>query len=275
MMKTNFEDSTREEKEKKKKKDEKKKEKKEKESSARTTVMTSRLDKRGRSQRDTETTQQILQSPEEKKESAFIEDTCSHVPVACLNYQIGYFPSREQMVQRMVLWSKMVKGPDKVGLVEREVKELAEILRAELWLEQVWQERGGTLFIGDILIGIFPDEEFPNFEGFAGGEESHPQFAHATNTSTESMMFCRFVGAKRNGLMVEIAVHGAVHGEPIFLTWKQAIPLPDKWREKIKCGSVDDIVQLVSPDTQVLSPSTIRIRSETSRKGTVVGSGRE
>ena len=50
MMKTNFEDSTREEKEKKKKKDEKKKEKKEKESSARTTVMTSRLDKRGRSQ---------------------------------------------------------------------------------------------------------------------------------------------------------------------------------------------------------------------------------
>jgi hypothetical protein len=173
----------------------------------------------------------------------------SQPPVACLN-DIGYFPSREQMIYRIVLWAGACRGSSQEAHVVKEIMELADILRAELWIEQVWQERGGFLSTGDVLIGIFPDEEIKKFD--MNNSTSLVCSSTPKQSTSDQLMLCRFVGAKRNGLLVEIGVHC----EPIFLTWKQAIPLTDKWRDFIKSGTPQHVMQLVSSDTVVVQEYT-------------------
>uniref|UniRef100_A0A7S4NS00 Uncharacterized protein n=1 Tax=Paramoeba aestuarina TaxID=180227 RepID=A0A7S4NS00_9EUKA len=226
-------------------------------------------------------------------------DPRQHVPVACLNLKVGYFPSREQMVQRMVLWSKMADSANGPALLSTEIEELAAILKAELWLEQVWLDRGNTLFFGDILIGIFPEKEINMFGGFStptvsssssssstsssfssGSSTPSPSDSSSTDpTSTtrsflcgasEEPMLCRFVGAKRNGLLVEVGVHS----EPVFLTWKQVVPMPEKWQEFVKNGGAEDLKRLVSAQTAVISPDVMKRREQRSERGGAAASER-
>ena len=67
-------------------------------------------------------------------------------------------------------------------------------------------------------------------------------------------MLCRFVGGKRNGLLVEVGVHS----EPIFLTWKQVVPIPDSWKELVKMGGGEDLEKLVSEETTVMSKDVLK-----------------
>ena len=186
----------------------------------------------------------------EKKDPALVKDApASPPPIACLNSCIGYFPSREQIVQRMVLWSQQTATSSACVGVREEVKELAEILRAELWLESMWQERGGLLAVGDVIIGLFAERPVCTFSFQLGNDESDGRGHPPSPSDSNQLILCRFIGPKRNGLLVEVGVHS----DPYFLTWKQAIPLPDRMAECVRSGHPEDVRQVVAADVAVVN----------------------
>ena len=192
------------------------------------------------------------------------------VPVTCLNTNMGAFPDRIQLIQRFVLWGrKLEEDGERVDIAE-ELEKLEKILAAEVWLEQVWQEGGGLLIPGELLIGIIPVTEIQrvfmettkycgNHDGGGeemggGGEEKEEGLGVspalnrmqvvAQKGSSHPLMFCRFVGAKRHGLLVEIGGQG----EPIFLTWQQAVPLPEGWKKVVKKGEMGNVRTLIADE---------------------------
>ena len=197
-------------------------------------------------------------------------------PVSCLNSEIGYFPSRLQIITRMVEWNCIlkreeddkgkeksdshIKEKDRKGTsvhvskqdkssntVCHEVFELANILRAELWLEQVWQESGSNLNIGDILIGIFPQQPYTS-DAIYRLQRRRRNDDHQFDATSDELLLCTFVGARRNGILVQTGLKY----NPIFLTWKQAVPLPEKWKELVNDGSLRGGVQLVRHEEKVM-----------------------
>ena len=215
--------------------------------------------------------------PEPKKKNPLLDEEVTieipeDVPITCLNTNMGAFPDRVQMIQRFVLWGRMLEEDFERNDVAEEMEKLEKILAAELWLEQVWQEGGGLLIPGEILIGIIPETEIQRViestkkyslpdgvgeETWGEGDDipygdspaltRMQQVGKQVGKSSYPLMFCRYVGTRRHGLLVEI---GGICGEPIFLTWQQAVPLPDSWKKLVRNGEPKDVEELVAEEKQ-------------------------